>query len=180
MIDIGSIHNYFASTEVECIGLVLEKDSRKFKAIYLSAQPIVEVAKYVLIKDGPFVDSLDGQLQIDFGIGVFFSFLGYIIEQGKVRIDVKKIMAIKDWQSLKHIYDVCLFPELASYYQRFVKGYSEIATTDRINKEGKSLGLVNTIQGRFRETEEAYVDGFGVEVQMDALNFALGGVLIQE
>ncbi|KAL2523580.1 Uncharacterized protein Adt_08634 [Abeliophyllum distichum] len=54
MVDTGATHNYLASSELECIGLVLEKGNGKVKAINLVAQPIVEVAKSTLIKVGPF------------------------------------------------------------------------------------------------------------------------------
>ncbi|KAL2491474.1 RT RNaseH 2 domain-containing protein [Abeliophyllum distichum] len=50
MIDIGATYNYFASPEVERLRLVIEKGSGKVKTINLIAQPIVEVAKSVLIK----------------------------------------------------------------------------------------------------------------------------------
>ncbi|KAL0299944.1 UNVERIFIED_CONTAM: hypothetical protein Sangu_3147600 [Sesamum angustifolium] len=54
MIDTGATHNYFASVEVERLGLVLEKGVGRVKAINSAAQPIAGVAKSVLIKMGPF------------------------------------------------------------------------------------------------------------------------------
>ncbi|KAL2505499.1 Uncharacterized protein Adt_21120 [Abeliophyllum distichum] len=54
MVDIGATHNYFTSSEVEHLGLVLEKDSGNVKVINLNAQLIVGVAKFVFIKVGPF------------------------------------------------------------------------------------------------------------------------------
>ncbi|KAL2532722.1 Retrovirus-related Pol polyprotein from transposon 17.6 [Abeliophyllum distichum] len=65
------------------------------------------------------------------------SFLGHIIEQGKVRMDSKKVKAIKDWQLPRHVHDVRSFLRLANYYRRFVKGYLEIALplTELTNKE---------------------------------------------
>ncbi|XP_022899436.1 uncharacterized protein LOC111412751 [Olea europaea var. sylvestris] len=50
----GATHNYLACTEVERLGLVLEKGSGKVKAINSTAQPIAGVAKSMLIKVGPF------------------------------------------------------------------------------------------------------------------------------
>ncbi|KAL2526497.1 Uncharacterized protein Adt_11551 [Abeliophyllum distichum] len=50
MVNTSATHNYLASPEVEHLGLVLEKGSRKVKAINLVAQPIARVAKSVLIK----------------------------------------------------------------------------------------------------------------------------------
>ncbi|KAH6787578.1 hypothetical protein C2S52_007130 [Perilla frutescens var. hirtella] len=54
MVDTGATHNYLASTEVERLGLVLEKRVGRVKAINSAAQPIAEVAKSVLIKVGPY------------------------------------------------------------------------------------------------------------------------------
>ncbi|KAK4394455.1 hypothetical protein Sango_1599800 [Sesamum angolense] len=54
MIGTGATHNYLASVEVERLGLVHEKGVGQVKAINSAAQPIVGVAKSVLIKVGPF------------------------------------------------------------------------------------------------------------------------------
>ncbi|KAH6817610.1 hypothetical protein C2S51_001213 [Perilla frutescens var. frutescens] len=54
MVDTGATHNYLASTEVERLGLVLEKGAGRVKAINSAAQPIAGVAKSVLIKVGPY------------------------------------------------------------------------------------------------------------------------------
>ncbi|KAL0449466.1 UNVERIFIED_CONTAM: hypothetical protein Slati_1503000 [Sesamum latifolium] len=54
MIDTGATHNYFASAKVERLGLVLEKGVGRVKAINSAAQPIVGVAKSVLIKVGAY------------------------------------------------------------------------------------------------------------------------------
>ncbi|KAL0361413.1 UNVERIFIED_CONTAM: hypothetical protein Sradi_3825800 [Sesamum radiatum] len=54
MIYTAATHNYLASTEVERLGLVLEKGVGRVKAINLAAQPIAGLAKSVLIKVGPF------------------------------------------------------------------------------------------------------------------------------
>ncbi|XP_022857861.1 uncharacterized protein LOC111378821, partial [Olea europaea var. sylvestris] len=50
MVDTGATHNYVACTEVERLGLVLEKGSEKVKTINSTAQPIAGVAKSMLIK----------------------------------------------------------------------------------------------------------------------------------
>ncbi|KAL0439055.1 UNVERIFIED_CONTAM: hypothetical protein Slati_2388500 [Sesamum latifolium] len=54
MVDTGATHNYFASAEVERLGLVLEKGVGRVKAINSAAQSIAGVAKSVLINVGPF------------------------------------------------------------------------------------------------------------------------------
>ncbi|KAL2253117.1 UNVERIFIED_CONTAM: hypothetical protein Sindi_0106400 [Sesamum indicum] len=54
MIDTGASHNYLASVKVARLELVLEKGVGRVKAINSAAQPIVGVAKYVLIKVGAY------------------------------------------------------------------------------------------------------------------------------
>lgn len=54
MVDTGATHNYLASSEVERLGLVLEKGVGRVKAINSAAQPIAGIAKSVHIKVGPY------------------------------------------------------------------------------------------------------------------------------
>ncbi|KAL0400063.1 UNVERIFIED_CONTAM: Retrovirus-related Pol polyprotein from transposon [Sesamum radiatum] len=64
------------------------------------------------------------------------SFLGHIVERGRIRMDPKKVHAIEEWQPLNDVYDLRSFLGLANYYRRFVKGYSKIARpmTDLLKK----------------------------------------------
>ncbi|KAL2224126.1 UNVERIFIED_CONTAM: Retrovirus-related Pol polyprotein from transposon, partial [Sesamum indicum] len=64
------------------------------------------------------------------------SFLGHIVERGRIRMDPKKVQAIEEWQLPKDVHDLRSFLGLANYYRRFVKGYSEIARplTDLLKK----------------------------------------------
>lgn len=50
IVDTDATHNYFANTEVEHLGLVIEKGSGKVKVINSGAQPIARVVKIMLIK----------------------------------------------------------------------------------------------------------------------------------
>ncbi|KAL2240752.1 UNVERIFIED_CONTAM: hypothetical protein Sindi_0716400 [Sesamum indicum] len=54
MIDIGAFHNHLASAKVARLGLVLEKGVGRVKAINSATQPIVGVAKFVMIKVGAY------------------------------------------------------------------------------------------------------------------------------
>ncbi|KAK3020048.1 hypothetical protein RJ639_003361 [Escallonia herrerae] len=54
MVDTGATHNYISSTEVERLGLTLEKGCGRVKAINSAAQPVAGIARYVLIKIGPY------------------------------------------------------------------------------------------------------------------------------
>ncbi|KAK2975453.1 hypothetical protein RJ640_007799 [Escallonia rubra] len=52
MVDTGATHNYISSTEVERLGLTLEKGCGWVKAINSAAQPVTGIARSVLIKIG--------------------------------------------------------------------------------------------------------------------------------
>ncbi|KAK2976529.1 hypothetical protein RJ640_012316 [Escallonia rubra] len=54
MVDTGATHNYISSTKVERLGLTLEKGCGWVKAINSAAQPVVGIARSVLIKIGPY------------------------------------------------------------------------------------------------------------------------------
>ncbi|KAK2970043.1 hypothetical protein RJ640_014983 [Escallonia rubra] len=54
MVDTGATHNYISSTEVERLGLTLEKGCGRVKAINSAAQPVAGIARSVLIKVGPY------------------------------------------------------------------------------------------------------------------------------
>ncbi|KAL0282359.1 UNVERIFIED_CONTAM: Retrovirus-related Pol polyprotein from transposon [Sesamum angustifolium] len=64
------------------------------------------------------------------------SFLGHIVERGRIRMDPKKVQAIEEWRPPSDVHDLRSFLGLANYYRRFVKGYSEIARplTDLLKK----------------------------------------------
>ncbi|KAL0462762.1 UNVERIFIED_CONTAM: RNA-directed DNA polymerase [Sesamum latifolium] len=55
------------------------------------------------------------------------SFLGHIVERGRIRMDPKKVQAIEEWQPPSDVHGLRSFLCLANYYRRFVKSYSEIA-----------------------------------------------------
>ena len=55
-------------------------------------------------------------------------YLGFIIEAGKgLRMDPKKVKAIKDWQAPTTVKGVRSFLGFANFYRRFIKNYSLLA-----------------------------------------------------
>ena len=57
------------------------------------------------------------------------SFLGHIVSADGIKVDPTKIKAIVSWKLPRNVIDVRSFLVLAGYYQRFVKGFSVIAST---------------------------------------------------
>ncbi|GKF86291.1 putative reverse transcriptase domain-containing protein, partial [Tanacetum coccineum] len=54
-------------------------------------------------------------------------FLGHMIDSQGIHVDPAKIESIKDWASPKTPTDIHQFLGLASYYNRFIEGFSKIA-----------------------------------------------------
>ena len=57
------------------------------------------------------------------------AFLGHIITKHGVAVDPEKIKAVTKWQQPKNASEIRSFLGLASYYCRFVEGFSKIATS---------------------------------------------------
>ena len=57
------------------------------------------------------------------------SFLGHIVSTENIRVDPTKIEAIVSWKPPRNVTEVRSFLGLASYYQRFVKEISVIASS---------------------------------------------------
>jgi hypothetical protein len=54
-------------------------------------------------------------------------YLGIIILEGELRIDLIKLKAIKDWPWPKTIKDIQKFLRFCNFYRHFVQNYSELA-----------------------------------------------------
>ncbi|GJX65606.1 putative reverse transcriptase domain-containing protein [Tanacetum coccineum] len=54
-------------------------------------------------------------------------FLGHVIDSRGIHVDPAKIESIKDWASPKTPTEIRQFLGLASYYRRFIEGFSKIA-----------------------------------------------------
>jgi hypothetical protein len=65
-------------------------------------------------------------------------FLGHVVFDEGISVDPKKVKAIADWPTPKDKTEVRSFLGLASYYRRFVKGFSKIAAPMTNLLKGKS------------------------------------------
>ncbi|KAJ7971607.1 Retrotransposon protein, putative, Ty3-gypsy subclass [Quillaja saponaria] len=117
-------------------------------------------------------------------------FLGHIIEQGRVRMDLDKVKAIQVWKTPTSVTELRSFLGLANYYRRFVEGYSRRAAplTELLKKvtvwhwgepcqtafEDMKLAMINDPVLALPDISKPF------EVQTDASDYALGGVLLQE
>ncbi|RVW77954.1 Retrovirus-related Pol polyprotein from transposon 17.6 [Vitis vinifera] len=118
------------------------------------------------------------------------SFLGHRIKDGKLMMNGSKVKAIQEWDPPTKVPQLRSFLGLVNYYWLFIKGYSTRATplTDSF-KKNKAWEWDEMCQHVFEDlnkavTEEpvlALPDHTKVfEVHIDASDFAIGGVLMQD
>lgn len=118
------------------------------------------------------------------------SFLGHVIGHGQLKMDEGKIQAIIDWEPPTKVTELRSFLGLANYYRRFIQGYSRRTAplTDLLKKD-RSWAWDDGCQQAFEDLKQAVstepvlsLPDFGkeFEVQTDASDFAIGGVLMQD
>jgi hypothetical protein len=67
----------------------------------------------------------------------YLVYLGFVISQDRLKMDPEKVKAIKEWPSLRNIYEVVIFHGLASFNIEFIRNFSRICApiVDPIRKE---------------------------------------------
>ncbi|TIC91053.1 Transposon Tf2-6 polyprotein [Colletotrichum higginsianum] len=116
-------------------------------------------------------------------------YLGFTITPGEIRMDDKKIAAVKDWPRPQNVKDIQSFLGFVNFYRRFLKGYS-----DKINPLIK-LTRKNTTFEWTDEQDKAFEDikqqvlsepvlmipdpRKPFELETDASDYAIGGQLGQ-
>ncbi|XP_028068874.1 uncharacterized protein LOC114271453 [Camellia sinensis] len=64
-------------------------------------------------------------------------FLGHVVLGDGVMVDSSKVKAIRNWEQPKNATEICSFLGLASYYRRFVRNFSSIASPlTRLTRKG--------------------------------------------
>lgn len=55
------------------------------------------------------------------------SFLRHVISNGGIAVDLSKVDAVMQWETLKLVIEVKTFLGLVGYYRIFIKGFSKLA-----------------------------------------------------
>jgi len=118
------------------------------------------------------------------------NFLGYVITKDGLRVDEEKIAAIRDWPTPTTPTMVRSFLGLAGFYRRFVRNFSTIAAPlHELTKKGAVVNWKECHNDAFNALKEALCNApllqlpdFNkhFEVECDASNIGIGGVLHQE
>ena len=117
------------------------------------------------------------------------AFLGHVVSAEGISVDPQKIEAIVDWKPPTNVTEVRSFLGLASYYRKFVEGFSKIATplTKLTRKEEKFIWS-EACQNSFDELKQRLTTApvltlpsgnEGFTVYCDASKQGLGCVLMQ-
>ena len=116
-------------------------------------------------------------------------YLGFIVGNGEIRMDAKKVEAIQTWPEPKNLTNVQSFLGFCNFYRRFIKDFSKIARP--LNR------LTGNVEWQWGEEERKAFEGlkeavktFPVlavptdedpfRVESDASDFAVGAILSQK
>ncbi len=85
-------------------------------------------------------------------------FLGHIVSREGVGVDPAKTEAMEKWPTPVNVKDVRAFLGLASYYRRYISGFSTVAAPmTNLTRQGMDLVWDNACEGAFRTLKAALI-----------------------
>ena len=115
--------------------------------------------------------------------------LGMVIQEGKITMDLRKLKGIQDWLAPTMVKQVRGFLGFGNFYQRFIRGFSEIAQPlNKLLKKDRKFEWTAECQQAFddlktRITSEPMLvmpDQTKLfQIECDVSKYALGAILTQ-
>jgi hypothetical protein len=116
-------------------------------------------------------------------------YLGHIISKEGIVVDPEKIEAIREWSAPKNVTEVRSFMGLASYYRRFIAGFSRIAhPITSLQRKEKKFQWTKDCERSFQQLKQLLTSAPILRIAdpnedfmvcIDACKEGLGGVLSQ-
>jgi hypothetical protein len=117
-------------------------------------------------------------------------FLGHIISNGGISVDLAKVKEIMEWRVPTTVTEIRSFLGLAGYYRRFIEGFSKIAKPmTSLLEKGKEFKWDERCQDSFDQLKKRLMSPpvlimpdlqKGFDIYCDACGQGLGCVLMQE
>jgi hypothetical protein len=115
-------------------------------------------------------------------------YLGHIISEEGITVDPEKVQAIREWPVPRNVTEARSFMGLASYYRRFIAGFSKIvhAITSLQRKE-KKFQWIDECESSFQQLKKLLTSAPILKIAdpdkdyvvcIDVCKEGLGGVLI--
>jgi hypothetical protein len=116
-------------------------------------------------------------------------FLGVILEDGTITMDLVKVAGVEEWKEPKTVKDIRKFLGFCNLYQHFIRGFLQIAKPlNNLLKKGATWTFGNAEKVAFEKLKKLICEEpvliqpdqtkpFKVEV--DASNYTIGAVLMQ-
>jgi hypothetical protein len=84
------------------------------------------------------------------------TYLGFVISSNKLEMDLEKVREIKEWISLRNIFDLRSFHGLTIFYRKFIRNFSNIYTPilDIVKKKYRSFYWTTKSQKDFKILKE--------------------------
>jgi hypothetical protein len=83
-------------------------------------------------------------------------YLGFVISSNELKMEPKKVRAIREWPSPSIIFEVRSFHGLASFYRKFIRNFSGICAPmlDAVKKKHKSFSWTEEAERSFKVLKE--------------------------
>ena len=118
------------------------------------------------------------------------NFLGFVIKTQEIRIDSKKLKAIKDWSKPTNVKEVQAFLEFVNYNRKFIKDYSKkVISLINLTIKDKPWNWKNKKQQAFERLRDACLQQSilqvfnsrkSMRIETNASNLVIGACLNQE